>query len=94
MLILTLGGANVVTGPKRSLWTALKTYMSTKSYSPLSLMTSNKCVAGYHLGKLGHHPELIKSAALELMQLYKDGKIKPKIDSVWAYEDVSYCSWL
>ena len=34
-------------------------------------------------------PELVKSAVADLMELYGKGQIKPRIDSTWAFEDVS-----
>ena len=82
-----------MTGPHRNLWQIVKTYMSTKSYTGLGLMSQNKMVAGYTLGHFIDHPELIRPAANDLMKLYQDGKIKPKVDSVWAYEDVGVIAW-
>ena len=83
-----LGAANAVSGPKRSYWSMLKTYMGMKSYSPLSLIQQNRAVCGYHLGYV-EDVELIAAAAKEIISLYEQGKIKPQIDSVWEYADVS-----
>lgn len=82
------GAATTVTGTTRSIWQAVKTYMGTKSHNPLFMISSNKGVFGYHLGHLVDSPELITDAAESLIELYKQEKIKPVIDSVWAFEDV------
>ena len=87
--IYSTGAANVSTGQTRSLWQAVKTYMGTKSYNPLFMITSNRGAFGYHMGHLIDNPELIREAAVELLELYNQGKIKPTIDSVWSFEDVS-----
>ena len=83
------GAANVVTGERRSYWQALKTWWSTKSYNSLRMIIDNKRVCGYHMGFLKSAPHLVLDATQELIELFKQGKIKPQIDSVWAFEDVS-----
>ena len=62
--------------------------MSLRNYSPLGMMTQNRAACGYHLGHLSHTADEVRWAAQHLMNLYKEGKIKPKIDSVWAFEEV------
>lgn len=86
--IIHFGAANTVTGPNKSLWQMAKTWYNTKTYNPLFMISSNKGIFGYHLGHLIKHPEMVKSAASHLLTMYDEGKIKPTIDSVWAFEDV------
>lgn len=85
-----VGAANMVTGQTRSLLSVASTWWKTKNVNPLNLMRQNKCVAGYHLGHLTGENELVQSAALDLIALYKDGKIKPRIDSVWSFDQVCH----
>ena len=66
-----------------------KTYWGTKTYNPLFMISHNKGIHGYHLGHLDKEPELIRDAGVELLDLYTKGAIKPQIDSVWGFEDVS-----
>jgi len=87
--IIHFGAANVVSGEHRSYWNMVKTYLRTKNYSPLGMINTNKAVAGYHLGHLIDHPDLIQSAGLALIELFEQGKIRPQIDSVWSFDDVS-----
>jgi len=86
--IIHFGAATMVTGPVRNLWQAAKTWWNTTNYNPLSMMSRNKCVAGYHMGHLINNPETIQDAVAQIFQLYKEGKVKPVIDSVWPLEDV------
>ena len=72
-----------------------KTWWNTKTYNPLFMIPSNKCVAGYHMSYMDKDPARIIEACEAILALYKEGKVKPRIDSVWAFEDVSillYCS--
>ena len=65
------------------------TYLSVRNYSPLFMMADNKAACGYHLGHMVDEPELYRNAVLQLLKLFEAGKIKPVIDSVWSFEDVS-----
>lgn len=51
-------------------------------------MGENKTVSGFHLGKI-KDKELLKDAMTELFKLYTKGAIKPHVDEVFAFEDVS-----
>lgn len=82
----------MVSGTSRSLWSLAKTYMGVRNYSPLFMLGDNKSAAGYHLGHLVSEPSLFTPVIEELCRLYVDGKIKPIIDSVWAFEDVGHFS--
>lgn len=81
-------------GPGRSLLKAAKVWWDTKNINPLGLMIQNKAVCGFHLGYLDKDPEVVRTAFNEILDLYKEGKIKPRVDSVWAYEDVSTCLYV
>ena len=56
----------------------------------MKLMGDNKCVAGYHAGRIGEcYPEMIAKPMNELIRLYKEEKIKPEIYTVLSLEEVS-----
>ena len=74
-------------GEHRSYWNLMKTYFRTKNINPLNLIYQNRAVCGYHLGLLD--TQLWTSAIDLLLDLYKQGKIKPQIDTVWSFDDVS-----
>jgi len=74
-------------GEHRSYWNLMKTYFRTKNINPLNLIYQNRAVCGYHLGLLD--TQLWTSAIDSLLDLYKQGKIKPQIDTVWSFDDVT-----
>jgi NADPH:quinone reductase-like Zn-dependent oxidoreductase len=84
----------MVTGTSRSIWAAAKTWWAINSYNPLSLMPENKMAGGYHLGYLSEEIDLIRETCLALLELYKEGKIKPVIDSQWSFDEVRMASRL
>ncbi|GFO27084.1 synaptic vesicle membrane protein vat-1-like protein [Plakobranchus ocellatus] len=59
--------------------------------NPLKLFDDNKVIGGFQLRRLlfrqGHHA-YVRSVVTRVMELHTQGKIKPVIDSVWAFEDV------
>jgi len=86
--IIHYGVANALSGPSKSYWNMLKSWAGVKSYSSMELITKNKAICGYHMGHLIDKPQLIRTAVERIIELYKAGKVKPHIDTVWAYEDV------
>jgi hypothetical protein len=61
--------------------------------SPIKLFEENKTLAGFNLRHLLYQQnqfEYVKDIVDKVFGLWKDGKIKPVIDSTWALEDVSF----
>lgn len=56
----------------------------------MQLFNDSKTVCGFDLKQVRHFPELRKEAMQHLLQLYSEGKIKPHIDQVYAFEEVSF----
>nr|XP_023691238.1 synaptic vesicle membrane protein VAT-1 homolog [Paramormyrops kingsleyae] len=86
--LVTYGAANVLTGPKKNLFAMAKTWYNHFSVNVQSLMNSNKAVCGYHLGYLDGDMEILWQVANKLLDLYRQGKIKPRLDSTWHFEQV------
>uniref|UniRef100_G3NSV9 Vesicle amine transport 1 n=1 Tax=Gasterosteus aculeatus aculeatus TaxID=481459 RepID=G3NSV9_GASAC len=78
---------NCVTGQKKNLFAIAKTWYNQLSLNTLKLMQANKSVGGFHLGYLTD--ELIGRAMFKLLELYGQGKIKPRIDSCYHFEEVT-----
>ncbi|XP_028287555.1 synaptic vesicle membrane protein VAT-1 homolog [Parambassis ranga] len=87
-ILVVFGAANCVTGQKKNLLAMAKTWYNQLSLNTLKLMQSNKAVSGFHLGHLSDE-ELISSAMFKLLELYRQGKIKPCIDSCYHFEEVA-----
>lgn len=59
--------------------------------SPIKLFDENKTLSGFNLRHLLYQQdgsEYVKNVMNDVLKLYKDGKVKPVIDSTWAFEDV------
>ncbi|KAL2295223.1 hypothetical protein Nmel_018384 [Mimus melanotis] len=87
--LITYGAANLITGQKKNLMAMAKTWWNQFSITALQLLSQNKAVCGYHLGYLDEEVELVRSVVAKLADLYSQGKIKPKIDSVWPFDQVA-----
>uniref|UniRef100_A0A8C0JH49 Vesicle amine transport 1 n=1 Tax=Chelonoidis abingdonii TaxID=106734 RepID=A0A8C0JH49_CHEAB len=87
--LITYGVANLLTGQKKNLMAMAKTWWNQFSINALQLLHLNKAVCGYHLGYMDEEFELIGGVVAKLVSLYSQGKIKPRIDSVWPFEQVS-----
>ncbi|XP_029428564.1 synaptic vesicle membrane protein VAT-1 homolog [Rhinatrema bivittatum] len=86
--VILYGSANLLTGQKKNLMALAKTWWNQFSINAMQLIHANKAVCGFHLGYLDEELELVGSVVASLVNLYKQGKIKPKIDSVWPFEKV------
>uniref|UniRef100_A0A8B9C7Q6 Vesicle amine transport 1 n=1 Tax=Anser brachyrhynchus TaxID=132585 RepID=A0A8B9C7Q6_9AVES len=87
--LITYGVANLLTGQKKNLMAMAKTWWNQFSINALQLLHQNKAVCGYHLGYMDEEYELIGGVVAKLISLYNQGKIKPKIDSVWPFDQVA-----
>lgn len=86
--LIVFGAANCVTGQKKNLLAMAKTWYNQLSLSALKLMQANKAVCGFHLGYIPDE-ELISNTMQKLLELYEQGKIKPRIDSRYHFEEVA-----
>ncbi|XP_076000271.1 synaptic vesicle membrane protein VAT-1 homolog [Genypterus blacodes] len=86
--LITYGTANMLAGQKKNLLAVAKNWYHQFSIHTLNLIQGNKSVCGFHLGYLDGETELIAQAMETILDLYKDGKIKPRIDSTWHLEQV------
>ncbi|KAM9346503.1 synaptic vesicle membrane protein VAT-1 homolog [Symphorus nematophorus] len=86
--LITYGAANMLAGQKKNLLAVAKNWYHQFSIHTLSLIQGNKSVCGFHLGYLDGETELITQAMNTILDLYKEGKVKPRIDSTWHLEQV------
>ncbi|XP_073418698.1 synaptic vesicle membrane protein VAT-1 homolog [Dendrobates tinctorius] len=86
--LVIYGAANLLTGQKKNLMALAKSWWNQFSINAMQLISSNKSVSGYLLGRLDEETELITDVVATLLDLYKQGQIKPKIDSVYPFEQV------
>ncbi|KAF1379795.1 hypothetical protein PFLUV_G00179730 [Perca fluviatilis] len=86
--LITYGTSNMLAGQKKNLLAVAKNWYHQFSIHTLSLIQGNKSVCGFHLGYLDGEMELITQAMNTILDLYKEGKVKPRIDSTWHLEQV------
>ncbi|XP_051994760.1 synaptic vesicle membrane protein VAT-1 homolog [Xyrauchen texanus] len=86
--LISYGAANMLSGQKKNLFAVAKTWYQQFSVHTLSLIQGNRSVSGFHLGYLDSETELISQAMTVVLDLYQQGKIKPRIDSTYHLEQV------
>ncbi|KAF0033059.1 synaptic vesicle membrane protein VAT-1 homolog [Scophthalmus maximus] len=86
--LITYGTSNMLAGQKKNLLAVAKNWYHQFSIHTLSLIQGNKSVCGFHLGYLDGEMELITQVMNTVLDLYKQGKVKPRIDSTWHLEQV------
>ncbi|XP_012710482.2 synaptic vesicle membrane protein VAT-1 homolog [Fundulus heteroclitus] len=87
-MLIVFGAANCVTGQKKNLLAMAKTWYNQLTLNTLKLMQTNKAISGFHLGYI-QDQELFERTLLALLELYRQGKIKPRIDSSYHFEEVA-----
>ncbi|XP_063816144.1 synaptic vesicle membrane protein VAT-1 homolog [Pseudophryne corroboree] len=86
--LVIYGAANLLTGQKKNLMALAKSWWNQFSINAMQLIPSNKAVCGFYLANLDNETEMITDVVNILFDLYKQGKIKPRIDSVYPFEQV------
>uniref|UniRef100_A0A8C4QZG5 Vesicle amine transport 1-like n=2 Tax=Eptatretus burgeri TaxID=7764 RepID=A0A8C4QZG5_EPTBU len=85
------GSSNMVTGETKSFFSFAKSWWQVEKVNPLRLYEENKCLAGFQLLPLLTRPDgatRVRHTMARLTHLYIKGVIRPRIDSVWALEEV------
>uniref|UniRef100_A0A3Q3GWJ5 Vesicle amine transport 1-like n=1 Tax=Labrus bergylta TaxID=56723 RepID=A0A3Q3GWJ5_9LABR len=85
------GASNMVTGETKSFFSFAKSWWQVEKVNPIKLYEENKVMAGFSLLNLlfkNGKCSLVKSVMDKLLCLYKQKKIRPVVDSLWALEEV------
>ncbi|XP_023724250.1 synaptic vesicle membrane protein VAT-1 homolog-like [Cryptotermes secundus] len=85
------GSSNVVTGETKSFFSVARSWWQVDKVSPIKLFDENKTLSGLNLRHLLYQQNgapYAKRIMESVFALWKDGKIKPVVDSTWALEDV------
>ncbi|BFZ19646.1 hypothetical protein BsWGS_22684 [Bradybaena similaris] len=88
---ILFGSSNIVTGETKSFFSFAKSWWQVDKINPLKLYDDSKLIGGFQLRRLlfrqGYY-EYVSKVVSKVLDLFSQGKIKPTIDSVWAFEDV------
>jgi NADPH:quinone reductase-like Zn-dependent oxidoreductase len=85
------GISSAVTGKERNLLSMLSLLVKTPwlQFNPVSLMNANKGVFGVNLGHMWGEAERIREWGESLLDLWKQGAIKPKIAQSFTFDEVA-----
>ena len=84
--LVMYGFTNLLSGPRRS-WLHLAAEMvRVPWFNPFALMSQNRAVAGVNLGHLWGEAEMMIEEVLALVDLFRQGKIRPRIDRVVPFD--------
>ncbi len=81
--LIAFGWANMVTAERRSWLHVFSELLSTKRYSPMALMETNRTVSGVNMGRLWSLANVMRQEMEELLSLYEQKKIAPHVDKVF-----------
>lgn len=84
-ILIAFGLANANRGGSRRLVHVLKELAQIPRWSPLKLMDDNRAVAGVNIGHLWGEFDLIRPQFEALVELYREGKIKPYIGGSYPF---------
>lgn len=88
-LLVIFGLAQVVAGGRREIISLLRQMKKEPPFTPLNFLDDNRGVAGVNIGHLWGHAELIRSEGLELIELYRAGRVRPHIGSRYPFSRVA-----
>jgi len=81
--LIAFGWANMVTDERRRWLHVFSELLSTKRYSPMALMDTNRTVSGVNVGRLWGLPDVMRQEMEALLSLYEQKKIAPRVDKVF-----------
>ncbi len=88
-LLICFGWANMLTGDRRRMTRVLSQVARVPWWTPTKLMNENKGVAGVNMGQLWNEKDLASEAFTALLELYRQGHVKPHVDRTFPFEQAA-----
>ncbi len=85
--LVAVGLSAPSSGKKRSLLHAVLQVVQVRRYNPMKLMDDNKTVSGVNMGHLFSRLDLLRPQFEALLALYAEGKIKPRVDRAFPFDE-------
>ncbi|MFT3769797.1 MAG: medium chain dehydrogenase/reductase family protein [Minicystis sp.] len=85
-LLIAFGFANMASGEKRNIFNVVRQAVGIPLFTPMSLMNTNRGVAGVNIGHLWHEMDMLKEELDAIVALYNEGKIKPRVSDVVPFD--------
>jgi synaptic vesicle membrane protein VAT-1 len=87
--LIAFGFANIASGERRKLVKVVRQALGVPLVTPLGLMNRNHTVSGVNLGHLWSEMAMLRVELDALLDLWRDGAIKPRIDAVVPFADAA-----
>ncbi len=75
--LVMYGVSSMITGERRSIWSALKTVLGMPRFHPISLMNNNRAVLGINMNSYSINTP---GALDQILFWVRDGKLQPRVD--------------
>lgn len=87
--LIHIGISNMISGEKKDIFRAFRVWWQVKNFSVLGLVQNNHAICGFNLATLQENsPEKTQMALEQIIKFYNEGKVKPRVDSVWSFDQV------
>ncbi len=83
--LIAFGFANMHAGPRRNLLHMARQLTGMPLFTPMGLMDHNRTVSGVNVGHLWGEPEMLREQMLCLVELFREGKIRPHVDASFSF---------
>ena len=89
--LFSFGAASLAPDGKRDLFSMAKGFfqMPLIDLFPLNLMNDNRGILGVNMGHLWNESQILLKQLDQLLALYREGAIKPVIDSTFSFDDAA-----
>jgi NADPH:quinone reductase-like Zn-dependent oxidoreductase len=86
--LVAYGFANIASGERRNPLRLVGQALRIPRFTPLGLMNGNRSVSGVNIGHLWQEVELLRAELSAVLELWREGKVRPRIDSVHPFTAV------
>jgi len=87
--LVAYGFANLASGERRDYLTLAWQALGIPLYTPIGLMNDNRAVAGVNIGHLWGETEMLAGEMAALLDLYRKGAVRPRVDSTFRLEQAA-----
>lgn len=86
---ILIGANDVIAGETLNFWRLVRSWWYTATVKPVDLVLNSRIVAGFHLTNVKNRlPLRYRDTLLHLLELYNKNVIRPRIDSVWTFQQI------
>jgi len=87
--LIAYGFANLSTGERRSVRRLVGQLAGVPLLTPYGVMNRNQTVSGVNLGHLWGRADLLRDELAALLDLWRAGAVKPRVDGVYPFEEAA-----